>query len=272
MTPLFGAHNDQELPRLDSFIVPTPAESPTPSLPKYNLAPAQSEKPASDPFDDFPTPKGFDGFGGKPGFAYTHSAPANTNAAFDTKSFDSSAFGNQAQATRTDDNNSTISFPSLPDAPLAASSAAKAQARQDVPPPPTPPSEHPSLLQAVPSAFGAPPVAEQEEPDSAVVAAQEQQQSTAPSAATPQRKKSQEGKKKKKRKSEQKKKSSSRRDNKERSHSKGTLETSAKTEEEGDDDMAHDQRPEDTPQPSSLSGMRFEELYRLRGVVSAYKR
>ena len=32
----------------------------------------------------------------------------------------------------------------------------------------------------------------------------------------------------------------------------------------------HDDAPLDTPQPSAKSGMRFDELYRLKGVVSLY--
>jgi hypothetical protein len=71
-------------------------------------------------------------------------------------------------------------------------------------------------------------------------------------------------KKKKKRKSSKKKHNS-----KEVVHAEEALKPPkpqpAGEEEEG---MAHKHRPDDTPQPSSASGMRFDELYRLKGVVS----
>lgn len=44
--------------------------------------------------------------------------------------------------------------------------------------------------------------------------------------------------------------------------------TEEEEEEVSVDEMARAQRPEDTPKPDSTSGMRFDELYRLRGVVS----
>lgn len=69
-------------------------------------------------------------------------------------------------------------------------------------------------------------------------------------------------KKKKKRKSSKKKHSS-----KDVVHAEETLKP-PKPQPAGEEEMAHKHRPDDTPQPSSASGMRFDELYRLKGVVS----
>lgn len=247
LTPLFSAGDDnQRIPRLDSFIIAPPAESPTPSKPKskYNrptVSPVATAAAEKDPFDDFPTPKNFD---------------TNTNSSFNT-SFNQQPglFANNNNNNQHDDNNAqeieddAISFPSLPDSPLAASSAAKAAGRGESlldnhPPPPTPPTQLATLSYQQP-----------QPPPSILVSAQ---QSQASSSETPSKKEHHSKKKKKKRS---------------KSIHKSTKASSKKevTEEEEEevsvDEMARAQRPEDTPKPDSTSGMRFDELYRLRGVL-----
>jgi hypothetical protein len=229
---------------------------------KNKFAPAAPLSP--DFFDGFPTPKGFDT---KPGLAYTsqqqqessnNNSNNNSNASLQNSPSNAWLPSNQ-------DDDSAISFPSLPDPTLAASSASKAAARGDllnVPPPPTPPTEEyllqppPTILNTGTNPIPAPPIAEKSKSSSKL-----------------ERKASgKEGKKKKKKRHKGQKagrKESSGRD----VTSNSSIEIPAApkkvllTAEILAEQMAHEQRPEDTPQPSSLSGMRFDELYRLRGVV-----
>jgi hypothetical protein len=244
LTPLFSAGDEQRIPRLDSFITTPPAESPTPPLSsKYSSKEsgvrnssqaAQAiklppKKETKDPFDDFDFPASgiFDSTFNlkRPGFTYTTVPLATT---------DSSNGAFLASNLRHEIEDDAISFPSLPDPSLAASSALKAATRgesllENNPPPPTPPSEVSTLAypQTQPSLLLAQPPLE---------------------------------------KSLVKKEASAKKKKKKRSKSKKT--SSKAEDEDNDNDMAHAQRPEDTPQPSSESGMRFDELYRLRGVVS----
>jgi hypothetical protein len=227
----------------------SPADGPSSGKENNNFAPAAPLSP--DLFDGFPTPKGFDT---KPGLVYTSQQQqqqqrnnTNTNPSLQDSLSNAWLPSNQ-------DDDSAISFPSLPDPSLAASSASKAAARGDllnVPPPPTPPlTEELVLQQPLPTILDtgipAPPISAEKD-------------------KSLERKTSTSKKKKKKRNKSQKagKKESSNRDVHTAEPPKKILLTAEILAEQ----MAHEQRPEDTPEPSSLSGMRFDELYRLRGVV-----
>ncbi len=244
LTPLFSGQDEQRIPRLDSFITTAPIESPnpSPSLPKNHSSDkpitkrqAQAVKQQAPP--TVPETDPFDDF----------DFPVSKN--FDTsfskirppaKAYHIDPLFNSNHRQEIEDD--AISFPSLPDPPLPAPYARGEQTLDSHPPPPTPPSES-IFYNAPPSSLLAPPQVEQ-----------------------PKVKKEQSAKKKKKKRSKTKK--------------------AAKTDQEDDNVAANDEennsanksypdmplppRPEDTPQPSSESGRRFEELYRLRGVVSEH--
>ena len=115
------------------------------------------------------------------------------------------------------------------------------------PPPPTPPSE----LSTLPYPHTQP----------SLLLAQ-------PPLEKPLVKKDSAAKKKKKKRSKNKKSSSKGDDDDHHNHKDKDKDNSSNNNNNNSySDMAHPQRPEDTPQPSSESGLRFDELYRLRGVV-----
>lgn len=243
LTPLFSGQDEQRIPRLDSFITTDPIESPTPSLPARPVAKrGQASKqqgtvavppsvPETDPFDDF-------------------DFPVSTN--FDTsfsdvkrqqhppvKSNPIDPFLNSHHEQEIEDD--AISFPSLPDPPPAASNARGEKSLDSHPPPPTPPSES-TFYNATPTSLLAPLQVEK-----------------------PKVNKETSIKKKKKKRSKVKKSSKQ-----ELSEDDDIAAEDQERNDSHNSDMPLPQRSDSTPQPSSESGMRFDELYRLRGVVSEH--
>lgn len=247
LTPLFSAGDEQRIPRLDSFITTPPVESPTPPLANKNSSKdpgntkgvrnsSQAIKPlppktAKDPFDDFDFPASGifnSSFNLKrPGFA---SATVPVATAHNTGNGSSIPL-NQRQEIEDD----AISFPSLPDTDPYLTSAINARGESlldNNPPPPTPPTE----VSTLPYPHTQPSLLLAQPPPLEEKKLVKKESST---------------KKKKKKRSKNKK-------------------SSSKADDEVKDkniNMSHPQRPEDTPQPSSESGLRFDELYRLRGVL-----
>jgi hypothetical protein len=257
LTPLFGCHDDQRLPRLDSFITAPPAESPTPTdsrtsgtanntsfptnkssaIPHKSSVSSKSSTTKSrsksvnsttskDPFDDFDFP-----------LSTNFESSFNLKRQNLTQALD--PFLQSKPNTTSSLEDDAISFPSLadpPSQPLVTTSV-----KANFPAPPTPQTnedEEDKVLQAAAAA-----IAEGN---------QSYNKSVSPTR-TSQINNIKKSKKKKRSKSG--KKSSSKKDLELQQHQETNQ-------------MSHSDLLEDTPQPSSQSGMRFDELYRLRGVVS----